>query len=108
MTTLKVPCWSVVGRDVCSPTVENERDRFRGPCLVGDCNGDSTSLPFPLLCLLSGCFWALGGVKELENQVSRGLVLVGLGCVFASGPALFGGVSSGYVKGAYVGICSER
>lgn len=62
---------------MCSVTVEKECDRLRGP-LLGEGNGESTSLSLLLLGRLSGLLCDFGGVKELETQVSRGLVLVGL------------------------------
>lgn len=57
---------------MCS-AVEKECDRLRGP-LLGEDIGESTTLSL----LLLGRRCDFGGVKELENQVSRGLVLVGL------------------------------
>jgi hypothetical protein len=94
---------------VCSPTVEKECDRFRGPLLVGDDIEDSTSLSLLLLGLRSGWRCDFGGVKELENQVSWGLSLVGLGWVSTSAPALLGGVSGEMANGACgVGVWNER
>ena len=93
---------------MCSPTVEKECDRFRGPLLVGEGVGDSTLLSLLLLGFRSGRLCDFGGVKELENQVSWGLVLVGLGWVLASGPELLGGVSGGIANGACAGVCCGR
>jgi hypothetical protein len=93
---------------VCSPTVEKECDRFRGPLLVGEGIVDSTSMSLLLLGLRSGRPCDFGGVKELENQVSWGLELVGLGWVLVSGPALLEGASGGIANGACDGVCCER
>lgn len=92
---------------MCLPTVEKECDRFRGP-LMGEGIGDSVSLTLLLLGLRSGRLSDFGGVKEPENQVSRGFVLVGFGWVLASGPTLLGGVSGGIANGACAGGCCER
>jgi hypothetical protein len=93
---------------VCSPTVEKECDRFRGPLLMGEGSGDSTSFSLLLLGRRSGRRCDFGGVKEWENQVSRGLVLDALACVSASGPALRGGVLGGIANGDCEGVCCER